>query len=79
MLLPGQSGLTQLVNNVDAEAPETETLPQRIHELVMSLGFHSPNWEVRLSTPPPGEEASAEAMKGGFISMAARFSVRDIA
>ncbi|KAK4543884.1 hypothetical protein LTR36_004658 [Oleoguttula mirabilis] len=74
---PGQTGLTQLVNDMDVDAADATTLPQRVHEVAASLGFSSPVWDSHPSLPPPGAELQPEQMGGSFVSMSVRFCDRD--
>ncbi|KAK5121283.1 hypothetical protein LTR85_005449 [Meristemomyces frigidus] len=74
---PGQSGLTQLVRGMDVDAAEATTLPQRVHEIVASLGFSPPVWDCRPSMPPPGAQLQPDQTGGVFVSMSVRFNDRD--
>jgi len=74
-LLPEQTGLTQLVADINVEAPDPTSLPQRVHELVVSLGFSQPSFDSHPSLPPGGEFAKSS---GAFVDMAANFSAKDV-
>lgn len=76
-LNPGQTGLTQLVNDIDVDAADDTSLPQRVHELAASLGLSQPTFESHRSLPPPGVEL-LPGQVGAFISMAVHFNARDV-
>lgn len=77
-LRPDQTGLTQVMNDVDLPTSDTTPLPQRVHEAVAALGFSPPIWKTRPSMPPPGTVLQPEQSGGAFVCMAVHFSDRDV-
>ncbi|KAK3723235.1 hypothetical protein LTR37_001958 [Vermiconidia calcicola] len=80
----GQTGLTQAVADVDmgteaAATPSTTSLslPQQVHNLAVSLGFHQPQFRGYASNLSTHGEPVPDGLP--FHDMEARFDERDIA
>ncbi|KAK3710692.1 hypothetical protein LTR37_010111 [Vermiconidia calcicola] len=78
----GQTGLTQAIADVEMgrKSPPTTTplsLPQQVHNLAVSLGFHQPQFRSDLSSTANLRDGAPEGLP--FYDMEARFDERDIA
>ncbi|KAH9823759.1 hypothetical protein Tdes44962_MAKER04503, partial [Teratosphaeria destructans] len=70
------TGSTQALTEVDVNAIGSDSLPQRVHNMVALLGFTQPAWDTKPSLPPPGTLARDQSL-GGFVDMACVFIAKD--
>lgn len=62
--LPGNTGLTQAIQEIDMNSANQVSLPARVHEIALMLGFTQP-------------ELPVVARNGALVTMAARFCKHD--
>ena len=75
LVMPGHTGLTQAVYNVDMHPPAATSLAQRVHNLTSLLGFNTPRFDCRPSLSASGEPIPLDA---SFYDVAAYFDERDV-
>ena len=73
-ILPGHTGLTQAVNDIDVDAVSNKSYRQRVNEMAIKLQLHEqPQLKVTPSTTPTGQ-----AVGGGWWDVCVVFNERDV-
>ncbi|KAK5748838.1 hypothetical protein LTS12_021076 [Elasticomyces elasticus] len=68
--VPGITGLTQVMQDIDMNKLSHLSLPQQVHEVVALMGFSQPEWRSELS--------ANGAYGSSFVDMAAFWGVKDV-
>ena len=73
-VLPGHTGLTQAVNEIDVDPASSKSYRQRVNEMAIKLQLHEqPQLKITPSTT-----ASGERVGGGWWDVCVQFNQRDV-